>query len=413
MKGTMDGKQVLCRTELTGRNAADSELVLGEFKQAAATWLPRYAEQVQMIYLDPPFYTGRQFSRRIHLENKVVTTGTYEDQFESMDQYEEMMRQALIISRQLLRKEGVLFLHVDYRTSARMRLLLDEIFGEERFINEIIWAFESGGRSKNHFSRKHNTIFMYGKSASYFFDLSAVPCGTRTDGRHNHMRRQTDEQGRTYRSIRSGGKEYRYYEDEPVYPSDVWTDISHLQQRDPERAGFETQKPLRLLQRMISSSSRRRDIVADLFAGSGTTGVAASGLGRRFLMCDRTEIAVSLADTRLAEAEASYTVRADSVLDGSTLNADVCRTETDTAIRLRRFLPAGETGNSERELLGLSAWSAGIFEAGIYRRMTGCTGAEELHLNVSREDAGKLAVMTCDYLGNRRCFHLTGESFSG
>ena len=401
----MDGKQVACRCERVG--TGDSELVLGEFQQAAALWLPRYAEKVQMIYLDPPFYTGRKFSRRIQLEEKVVTAGTYGDRFESMDRYVDMMREALRVSRQLLCPEGVLFLHVDYRTSARMRLLLDEVFGDRQFINEIIWVYESGGRAKNHFSRKHDTINMYGKSPSYYFDLTAVPCGTRTESRHNHMRLQTDEQGRAYRSIRSNGKEYRYYEDEPVYPSDVWTDISHLQQRDPERVGFETQKPVRLLQRMIASSTRPGDLVADLFAGSGTTGVAANGLGRRFLLCDRTEIAVSVADARLSEAGADYTLQARTVRDASILRAEI---RSEGTIRIREFQPAG---GMEASLGGISAWSAGTFESGVYRRMTPRTpDGGALQLPDLKGGAGQPAIMTCDYLGNRRCFCLAEGVFS-
>lgn len=88
--------------------------------------------------------------------------------------------------------------------------------------------------------------------------------------------------GRSYRAIMSGGKEYRYYDDEPAYPGDVWDDISHLQQKDPQRTGYETQKPLKLLERIVSCSSQEGDLICDLFAGSGTSAVAAAGLNRRF-----------------------------------------------------------------------------------------------------------------------------------
>ena len=150
------------------------------------------------------------------------------------------MRRVLEASKKLLTGDGMLFLHVDYREHANLRLLADEIFGEENLINEIIWAYESGGRSKNFFARKHDIILLYAATKEYDLhieDAAALMAGDKK----NHMARGVDEDGRSYRYITSGGKTYRYYDDEPVPPSDVWTDISHLQQRDPQRTGYETQ----------------------------------------------------------------------------------------------------------------------------------------------------------------------------
>ena len=130
------------------------------------------------------------------------------------------------------------------------------MFGAEQFLNEIIWAYESGGRSKKTFSRKHDTVLMYAKTKKYRFDITRVPLD-RQSKRRNHMARGIDENGRLYSYIRSNGKEYRYYDDEPVYPGDVWTDISHLQQRDPERTGYATQKPLKLLERLLRPVTNR------------------------------------------------------------------------------------------------------------------------------------------------------------
>ena len=108
----------------------------------------------------------------------------------------------------------------------------------------------------------------------------------RGSDRRNHMKRRADEDGRIYYAIRSNGKEYRYYEDDLIYPSDVWDDIEHLHQRDPERTGYATQKPEALLKRIISVSTEPGDLVMDLFAGSGTTAAAAVKLNRRFVIAD-------------------------------------------------------------------------------------------------------------------------------
>lgn len=103
----------------------------------------------------------------------------------------------------------------------------------------------------------------------------------------------------------SGGKEYRYYDDEPAYPGDVWDDISHLQQKDPQRTGYETQKPLKLLERIVSCSSQEGDLICDLFAGSGTSAVAAAGLNRRFLCVDQSPLAIATTGKRLAQSTAA------------------------------------------------------------------------------------------------------------
>ena len=137
--------------------------------------------------------------------------------------------------RSLLGDTGVFYMHLDWRGSALARLACDQVFGEKAFMNEIIWAYETGGRAQRHFSRKHDTILMYAAGKHPRFDLTRVPIG-RHGNRQNHLRRTMDEQGRPCRTIRSGGKLYRYYDDEPVYPTDVWTDVPHLQQRDPARA---------------------------------------------------------------------------------------------------------------------------------------------------------------------------------
>ena len=180
------------------------------------------------------------------------------------------------------------------------RSVLEAVFGKDACANEIVWAYKSGGRSKNAFSRKHDTIFMFRKTPSAYFNIEAVGVA-RGPERRNHMKRSVDGEGRVFYSIRTGGREYRYYEDDMVYPSDVWDDIEHLHQRDPERTGFITQKPEALVRRMILACSEEGDLVVDLFGGSGTTASAAAKLGRRYLTVDKGNVATAVTRRRLVE----------------------------------------------------------------------------------------------------------------
>lgn len=268
--------------------------------------LERLAGQVQCVYIDPPFMTGDRFTRRRCFGLQGWTTGSpapeypaYADCFPDRAAYMAFLRGLVENANRLLAPTGVFCLHLDWRAAAHARLLCDEVFGEDRFLNEIIWAYESGGRAKRHFSRKHDVILLYARSRSYRFDLTRVPLA-RSGNRRNHMRRLVDETGRKYSSIRSNGREYRYYDDAPVYPSDVWTDISHLQQRDPERTGYATQKPLKLLERLLRPVVQPGDWVCDLCCGSGTSLAAAQQLDCRFVGLDMSPEALLIARNRLS-----------------------------------------------------------------------------------------------------------------
>ena len=155
-----------------------NEFYLGDARQG----LQRLAEQgrrVQLCYLDPPYLTGRDF-------------GAYCDRFPSDEDYYAMMRAVLQGVYEVLDARGSLFLHIDWRTHARLRLLLEEIFGAEGFRNEIVWCYRSGGRAQTHFSRKHDTLLFFAKSRGAYFDAMQDPL-PRAEVRSNHMKRGVDE----------------------------------------------------------------------------------------------------------------------------------------------------------------------------------------------------------------------------
>ena len=374
--------------------------------------LPRevreWKERVQFVYLDPPFMTGEKFTRKRpygeagwRKGSPSLTVKGYEDRFADEKAYLRFLRRMIAVSRELLKEEGVFCLHLDWRMSAQGRILCDRIFGKDRFLNEIIWAYESGGRSKRCFSRKHDTVLMFAKGEKYHFDLTRVPLA-RSAYRRNHMARSMDESGRMYSSIYANGKEYRYYDDDPVYPGDVWTDISHLQQRDPERAGFLTQKPMKLLERLLLPVTQEGDLVADLCCGSGTTLAVAQKLGLRFAGMDLNADAVAISAARLQT-------------DNLTI---VCPTAAGKGRLLTREaggrfeLEGIETGNpafpeNGDPLDAVEAWDLGRVEGDTFlaeRRYQRSFRYPELVSSLAAAPGEVQAVLVTDAAGERRIF---------
>ena len=349
------------------------EMRMGDVLELLPSLVEEYAGKVQLIYLDPPFGTGHSFSMRVRVGEKEWKTGSgslvmqsYEDDL-NVEAYLSLMRETIIACKKLLSDTGVLYLHVDFRMHARLRILMDEIFGEQNFLNEIIWSYQTGGRARKFFSRKHDIILFYRKTKKYYFNLEAVPVN-RVDVRRNHMKRHVDPDGRVYRSIRSGGKVYTYYDDDPTFPGDVWDDVSHLQQKDPQRTGYETQKPIKLLERIILSSSAPGDLICDLFVGSGTALEAASLSGRRFVGVDLNPFALQVTRRRLTGRTAAYI-------------APPCQGEPEVDVSvepgiayydvtLEKYQP--EPGVSARSFTGLDAvdsWSVGYLREGVFLAM--------------------------------------------
>ncbi|MEG2860037.1 MAG: site-specific DNA-methyltransferase, partial [Clostridia bacterium] len=203
-----------------------------------------------------------------------------------------------------------------------------------------------------------------------YFDLKSTG-EVKPDTRTNHMKKHVDPDGRVYRSIRSGGKVYTYYDDDPVYPSDVWDDVSHLQQKDPQRTGYDTQKPLRLLERIIRCSSKPGDLVMDLFAGSGTTLEAAHALDRRFVGVDQSLLSLYVIRRRLCGAPIEYHMGdcpgAPLVSARAMVGVGYYEVEL-TAFQMEKGVAARVMNDFE----ALDNWSVGYLREGVY-----CSLAQE------------------------------------
>ena len=396
--------QTECYQEKLATSGIQGRIIMGDGMSPPA----EYFGKVQCVYIDPPFNTGDRFELKMRVGedgwtdgNRTISLPAFSDQFPSREEYWQLIRSLAKAAHQLLHETGAFFLHLDSREAPYARMICDEIFGEQNLVNEIIWAYQTGGRTLKRFSRKHDTILFYQKSRKLYFNIQAVPV-SRTENRQNHMKRQVDENGRAYRTIKSGGKTYTYYDDAPVYPGDVWTDVSHLQQKDPQRTGYDTQKPVALLKRILSCTTQPGDLVADLCCGSGTTLAAAMELDRRYLGMDMSRSAITVSRKRLTDS--ALTVDWTFGAPGAELEADMVAGIGFYDVRLKRYTPPqGEV----KDVPGLDAvdqWAVGFVKDGVFYTQDLSSRLKKLpKLNdtlLLPQLRGTPAIMTVDVWGN-------------
>jgi len=276
-------------------------LIAGNKSSVLPALLADFAGTINLIYIDPPFMTGRSFTSGSQLGAQL----SYRDIWgNDLDSYLQWLYETFTQLYGLLAPTGSMYVHLDWRASHYARMLLNEIFGSSLqgngagFKNEIIWHYQSGGRALKHYARKHDTILLYTKSERYCFHGERIG-ERRGSQKRNHMRKAVGSDGRISWTIRSGGRVYSYDEDSLMSPTDVWSDIHHLHQRDPERTGYATQKPEALLRRIMLASSEEDDLVLDCCCGSGVTPVVAEQLGRRWIAGDQSELAIATTRARL------------------------------------------------------------------------------------------------------------------
>jgi DNA modification methylase len=241
---------------------------------------------LDLIYIDPPFGTGTVRTGRGH---------RYTDRADDPDAFVHWLSPYLEHSRRALAPTGSLFVHLDYRAVHYVKVALDRLFGRARFVNELVWCYAVGGKGRRGFGRKHDTILWYARGEDWAFYPDAVRVPRRGG---SHMRVVDGVQEKTDRKT---GRVYRYPVHAGKVPEDWWTDIETLNHSDRERTGWPSQKPERLLARIESAVTRPGDLVADWFAGSGTTAAVAQRLGRRFVVADREPDAVAVCAKRLVD----------------------------------------------------------------------------------------------------------------
>jgi len=322
-----------------------NKLIWGDNKLIMSSLLEKYAGKINLIYIDPPFATGADFKVNIEIgeegeevtkEHSVLEEKAYRDTWgKGLDSYLQMMYERLVLMKELLADSGSIYVHLDWHVGHYVKVMMDEIFGYENFLNEVIWRYEGPqSPSPTRFASKHDIILRYAKNFNevrsgelWFYEkVSEKEASFKKDeqGRYFYTLPKGDyteeslakleAEGRLYET--SGGKiriKYfveltpgGYFLKKKKIP-DVWGDIPSLGlvSSSIEKVGFGTQKPEALLNRIILASSNEGDLVADFFCGSGTTLAVAEKLGRRWIGCDLSRYAIHITRKRLLEIENS------------------------------------------------------------------------------------------------------------
>ncbi len=273
----------------------DDDLVVAGDNAGVLSALP--GGKFDLIYMDPPFNTGRAQARRSlstvadptagdrvgfggrRYRSRLLGTLSYDDVF---DDYLRFLAPRLERARELLAPHGTLYFHIDYREAHYCKLLLDEVFGRDAFLNELIWSYDYGAKPRRRWPAKHDTILVYVRTpGGHFFDADAVE-------REPYM-----APGLVSAEKAARGKR----------PTDVWFHTI-VPTNGREKTGYPTQKPEGVLRRMVAASSRPGAWCLDPFAGSGTLGAVCRGLGRRFVLVDRNPMAIEVMRSRLSTAPA-------------------------------------------------------------------------------------------------------------
>ena len=231
---------------------------------------------VDLIYCDILYNTGRKFK-------------DYDDNLGTPQEAITWYEPRLIEMKRILKETGTIYLHMDYRLVHYMKVKMDEIFGMENFINDIAWCYTGPAATKSYYPRKHDNILFFSKSTDYIFNQPRIK---HKSGVHNT--------GQVFGDMNIGSVEVKKnLEEKGKKLEDWWIDIWSTDRYRKELCGYPTQKPKKLLERVIKASSNENDIVADFFMGSGTTGEVALELGRKFIGCDIGDKACKISKERI------------------------------------------------------------------------------------------------------------------
>ena len=337
-----------------------NRLIWGDKKYVLPSLLTEFAGNVDLVYIDPPFNVGADFSYQAQVgeevfdkEPSVIEQKAYRDTWgRGIDGYLAWFYETVVLLYELLSETGTIYVHLDYHVSFYAKAILDEVFGADRFINEVIWKRQTAKgdvtQGAQHMGRIHECIFVYSKSENYTWNMQYTEYDQEyVDAFYRHL----DADGRRYRlsditapggAKASKGNPYyeflgvtrywrfsrekmqqmyeqgkiiqtkpgtvpaqkRYLDEMPGVPlQSLWLDIKPVQAQADERLGYDTQKPETLLERVIKLSSNENDLVLDCFCGSGTTAATAEKLGRRWITCDLGRFAIHTARKRLLSIE--------------------------------------------------------------------------------------------------------------
>lgn len=303
-------------------------LVWGDNKLVMASLLKEYKGEIDLIYIDPPFDVGADFtmkvpigdeSEQIEKDQSTLEMVAYRDMWgKGTDSYVHMMSERLLLMRELLSEVGNIYVHCDWRVVHYLKLILDGIFGIDCFRNEIIWHHQQIGTPRTNpsrFAKSHESVLWYSKQAKGFIFNYRDPAVRMPWSDDTRKSMKQDENGKWYYERRRTGTNnpwaydprfLRTYVDDPETgktASDVWDDMPSYQPMNDVKTGYNTQKPDDLIKRIVAAGSNEDSIVLDVFCGSGTTGAVAEQLGRRWIMADLGRFAIHTSRKRLIESQ--------------------------------------------------------------------------------------------------------------
>ncbi len=278
----------------------DNKLILSSLKSGVLREEIEKEGGLKLIYIDPPFDVGADFSMKVEIGEEelmkkpnVLEELAYRDTWgKGADSFIAMIYERLSLMKDLLASDGAIYVHCDWRVNSYVRLVLDELFGKENFINEIAWCTTGASMVKKNYPRKHDTIFYYSKSkGNYIFN--------KDDIRIPYAEGSLDRANRNV--VATGGMNFEKIELNKTgkVPEDFWLDIQRAARYPGENVGYPTQKSIKLLERIIKASSNEGDLVADFFCGSGTTLAVAEKLGRKWIGSDLGKFSIHTTRKRM------------------------------------------------------------------------------------------------------------------
>lgn len=280
-----------------------NKIFWGDNLQVMSHMLKEYRGKIDLIYIDPPFDSKADYKKQIEVKGvgkaETDSTSFEEKQYGDIwtnDEYLQFMYERLIILKELLSDKGSIYLHCDWHKSHHLRMLMDEVFGPNNFVNEIIWSYKTSAGGKTEFNKQHDSIFLYQKAQTRVFNQLKEKSYTKAKGRKAGV-------------VNYGADVTEFFEDdEGVYRwsnmRDVW-DIPYINSQALERVGYPTQKPEKILEIIVEASSNPGDIIFDCFMGSGTTQNVAMKLGRKFIGADINLGAIQTTTKRLIKTSES------------------------------------------------------------------------------------------------------------
>lgn len=332
------------KQETMGENADGNMVIRGECVSACA-YLKEQGIQVDLVYIDPPFASGADYAKKVYIRRNPKVTEAIAQAEQELDvdelkafeekmygdvwdkeKYLNWMYENLIAIKTVMSDTASIYVHLDWHIGHYVKILLDEIFGEDHFRNEIVWWYLWGGRGKTQWNPKHDTIYFYSKSDEWTFNYLDVldDHNLMTEGSKNRL---------NYKGAMVTTKsESSEIPDDKVLPSDTWY-VATINAMAKEKLDYATQKPEELLERIIKASSNKSMVVADFFGGSGVTAAVASKLGRKFVHCDIGLNSIQTTRDRLVADGAEFDVL--EIKDG----VQLYRNPVQTMDKIKSLIP--------------------------------------------------------------------------